>query len=61
MAFNKNPKVYHLRTFGCPAVFKRLEFSKDGKRTVNKYTQQGMRGIFVGIPDDSYPLVVPLD
>ena len=53
MAFNKKPKVHHLRTFGCPAVFKRFEFSKDGKRTVNKYTQQGMRGIFVGIPDDS--------
>ena len=61
MAFNKKPKVHHLHSFGCPAVFKRFEFSKVGKRTVNKYTLQGVRCIFVGIPDDSYPLVVPLD
>ena len=52
-AFGKKPYVQHFKTFGCPAVFKRFEISKDGKRIINKYNQQGMRGIFVGIPDDS--------
>ena len=53
LAFKRQPKVAHFKVFGCPAVFKRYEVSIDGKRTNNKYTQQGMRGIFVGIPDDS--------
>ena len=43
----------HFRVFGCPAVFKRYEVSDNGKRVNNKYTQKGMRGIFVGLLDDS--------
>ena len=53
LAFNRHPKASHFRVFGCPAVFKRYEVSKEGKRIQNKYTQQGMRGIFVGLPEDS--------
>lgn len=53
LAFKRHPKVSHFRVFGCPAVFKKYEVSVKGKRVVNKYMQQGMRGIFVGIPDDS--------
>ena len=53
MAFKRHPKVSHFRVFGCPAVFKRYKVSAEGKRTVNKSMQQGMRRIFVGIPDDS--------
>ena len=41
------------RVFGCPAVFKTYEFSDKGKRTKDKFSQQGIRGIFVGLPDDS--------
>ena len=52
-AFKKKPKAQHFRTFGCPAVFKRFKVNKDGKTIDNKWTQQGLRGIFVGIPDDS--------
>ena len=52
-AFNKKPNVQQFKIFGCPAVFKRFEISKDGKRIINKYNQQGMRGIFVGLPENS--------
>ena len=39
--------------FGCPAIFQKYEISDSGKRIKNKYIQQGIRGIFVGFPDDS--------
>ena len=38
-AFNKKPNVQQFKIFGCPAVFKRFEISKDGKRIINKYNQ----------------------
>ena len=41
------------RVFGCPAVFKEYGFSDKGKRTKDKFSRQGIRGIFVGLPDDS--------
>ena len=47
------PNVRHFRVFGCPSIFKRYEISEGGKRTKNKYVQQGIRGIFVGFPEDS--------
>ena len=53
LATNRKPAVKHFRVFRCPAVFKHYEVSESGKRVKNKYTQQGMCGIFVGIPDDS--------
>ena len=53
LATGRKPAAKHFRVFGCPAVFKRYEVSDDGKRIRNKYTQRGMRGIFVGIPDDA--------
>ena len=43
----------HLSVFGCPAIFKRYEISDKGARIKNKYLQQGMRGIFAGLPNDS--------
>ena len=43
----------HFRVFGCLAIFKRYEISDKGTRIKNKYPQQGMRGIFVGLPNDS--------
>ena len=53
MATNRKPSVKHFRVFGCPAIFKRYVINDKGKTMKNKYTQQGVRGIFVGIPDDS--------
>ena len=53
LATNRKPYVRHFRGFGCPAIFKRYEVSDQGKRIKNKYIQQGLRGIFVGLPDDS--------
>ena len=50
---NCNPNVRHYRVFGCPTIFKRYEISDSGKRIKNKYIQQGIRGIFVGFPEDS--------
>ena len=50
LKFKKKPKAQHFRTFGCPAVFKRFKVNKDGKTIDNKWTQQGLRGIFVGMP-----------
>ena len=47
------PNVKQFRVFGCPAVFKKYEFSDKGERTKDKFLQQGIRGIFVGLPDDS--------
>ena len=49
----RKPSVRQYRVFGCPAIFKRYEVSQGGKRTKNKYVQQGIRAIFVGFPDDS--------
>ena len=34
-------------------IFKRYVIYDKGKTMKNKYTQQGVRGIFVEIPDDS--------
>ena len=42
MAFQRLPKASHFRVFGCPAVFKRYKVSKEGKRIINKYAQQGI-------------------
>ena len=47
------PYVKQFREFGYPAVFKKYEFSDNGKRTKDKLSQQGIRGIFVGLSDDS--------
>ena len=47
LATKRKPSIKNFRTFGCPAIFKRYEISKEGKRVKNKYTQQGVRGIFV--------------
>ena len=41
------------RVFGYPAVFRKYEFSDKGKRTKDKFSQQCIRGIFVGLLDDS--------
>ena len=43
----------HFKVFECPIVFKEYEFNSKGKRTKDKYSQQGIRDIFVGLPDDS--------
>ena len=53
LIINQKPNVRHYRVFGCPTIFKRYEVSGSGKRIENKYTQQGIRGIFVGFPEDS--------
>ena len=53
MATGRKSAVKHFKVFGCPAIFKCYEVSDDGKWVWNKYTQQGMCGIFVGIPDDA--------
>ena len=53
MATGREPIVRHFRVFGCPAIFMRYEISDKGTRIKNKYLQQGMRGIFVKLPDDS--------
>ena len=50
---NTKPNVRHFRVFGCPAIFKKYDFSSQGKRATDKYSQQGVRGIFVGFPTDS--------
>ena len=47
------PNVKQCRVLGCLAVFKKYEFSDNGKRTKDKLSQQGIRGIFVGLSDDS--------
>ena len=36
LATNRKPSIKHFRTFACPAVFKRYEISKEGKRVKNK-------------------------
>ena len=41
------PNVKQFRVFGCPAVFKKYEFSDKGKRTKDKFSQQGIRGILL--------------
>ena len=50
---NSKPNVRHYCVFGCPAIFKWHEIRDSGKRVKNKYIQQGIRGIFVGFPEDS--------
>ena len=47
------PNVKQFRVFGYPAVFKKYEFSNKGKRTKDKFSQQGIRGVFVELFDDS--------
>ena len=53
LATNRKHTVKHFKVFGCPAIFKQYETYEKGKVIKNKYTQQGTRGIFVGVPDDS--------
>ena len=53
MSTGRKPIVRHFRIFGCPAIFKRYEISDKGTRIKNNHLQQGMRHIFVGLPDDS--------
>ena len=53
LATNRKPPIKHFRTFHIPAIFKRYEISTEGKIIKNKCTQQGVRGIFAGLPDDS--------
>ena len=53
LATGQKPAVKHFQVFGCPATFKRYEVSSDGKCIQNKYNQQGVHDIFVGIPDDT--------
>ena len=53
LATKLKPHVRHFRVFGCPAVFKKYDFSTQGKRSADKYSQQGICGIFVGFPTDS--------
>ena len=36
------PNVKHLSVFGCSAVFKKYDFSNKGKRTKDKFSQQGI-------------------
>ena len=44
----------YFRIFGSPTFLKKkYEFSDKGKSTKNKFSQQGTRGIFIGLPDDS--------
>ena len=45
--------VRHFRVFGCPALFKKHDFSANGKRSAGKYSQQGICGIFVGFSTGS--------
>ena len=53
MTTGRNLIVRHFRVFGWPTIFKRCEISDKGTRIKNKYLQQGMRNIFVGLPVDS--------
>ena len=38
------PNIKQFRVFGCPAVIKKYEFSDKGKRTKDKFSQQGITG-----------------
>ena len=49
---NSKPNVRHYCVFGCPSIYKICEVSDSGKWVKNKYVQQGIRGIFVGFPED---------
>ena len=49
----KPNNVRHYCVFDCPAIFKRYEISNSGKRIKNKYIQQCIREIFIGITEDS--------
>ena len=53
LATGRKHVVKHFWLFGYPTIFKQYEVSSDGKRIQNKYNQQGLRGIFVGILDDA--------
>ena len=52
MATGRKPIVRHFRVYDCPAIFKRYEISNKGTRIKNKYLQQGIRDIFVGLTND---------
>ena len=53
MATGRKPIVRHFTVFRCQAIFKWFEISDKVIRNKNKYLQQRMMGIFVGLPDDS--------
>ena len=53
IASNRKSPIKHFSIFGCPAIFKRYVMNDTGKIMKKKYTQQGVRDIFVGIPNDS--------
>ena len=52
MVNNIKSNVRHCKVFGCLDIFKKYEINESGKRIENKYIQQGIRGIFVGFPED---------
>ena len=47
----QKPIVSHFRVFGCPVVIKKHVARVDGK-SLQKQTQRGVRGIFIGFPDN---------
>lgn len=52
LAFDRKPRMGHLRVFGCPVAFKRYNPSTaDGGLTKKQQSQRAStRGIFIGIP-----------
>lgn len=48
LATNQKPHVRYFRVFGCPVIFKTYGHSTNGKRSADKYSQQGVHGISVG-------------
>ena len=52
LATKLKPHVCHFQVFGCPAVFKKYDFTTNGKRSADKYSQQGICDIFVDFPTD---------
>ena len=55
-----NPMVLHFRVFGCPVVIKKHMALIDGK-PLQKQTQRGVRGIFIGLPANQkgYLIFIP--
>ena len=54
------PTVLHFRVFGCPVVIKKHMAVVDGK-PLQKQTQRGVRGIFIGLPPNQkgYLIFIP--
>ena len=52
LAFQRKPRIGHLRVFGCPVSFKRHRPSHEGQVITKKQQLQraSTRGIFVGLP-----------